>query len=88
MGNTGVGTALVVESQATIPAVLVGGNQQSADGTGGPGTPLAPAGAWYCGAKNPEFEAPIGSLFSRTDGFPGQLLFVNTDGLSAWTAMA
>jgi hypothetical protein len=87
MGNLGVGTALVVESQAAIPAVLVGGNQQSA-GTGGPGTPLAPAGAWYCGANAPTFEAPIGSLFSRTDGVPGQLLFVNTDGLSAWTAIA
>jgi hypothetical protein len=86
MGNIGVGTALVVE--AALPAVLVGGNQQSADGTGGAGTPLAPAGAWYCGANDPEFDAPIGSLFSRTDGFPGHLLFVNTNGLSAWTAIA
>jgi hypothetical protein len=88
MGNIGVGTALVVESQATIPAVLVGGNQQSADGTGETGTPLAPAGARYCGAGRPTFAAPIGSLYSRTDGVPGQLLFVNTDGLSAWTAIA
>jgi hypothetical protein len=88
MGNIGVGTALVVESQTTIPAVLVGGNQQSADGIGGAVAPLAPAGAWYCGANDPTFVAPIGSLFSRTDGVPGQLLFINTDGLSAWTAIA
>jgi hypothetical protein len=85
-GNIGVGTALVLG--AALPVVLVGGNQQSADGTGGAGTPLAPAGARYCGAGLPTFEAPIGSLFSRTDGAPGQLLFVNTDGLSAWTAIA
>jgi hypothetical protein len=84
-GNIGVGTALAVE--AALSAVLVGGNQQSA-GTGETGTPLAPAGARYCGAGFPTFEAPMGSLFSRTDGAPGQVLFVNTDGLSAWTAIA
>lgn len=83
MGNIGVGTTLVVDE--ALPAVLVGGNEESNDGTE---TPIAPAGARYCGAGTPEFKAPIGSLYSRTDGLPGQLLYIYTDGSPPWTPIA
>ena len=83
MGNIGVGTPLDVHG--AMPAVLVGGNDQS---TGGTATALAPAGARYCGAGAPVFRAPIGSLYSRTDGIPGQLLYVYTDGSPPWTSIA
>jgi hypothetical protein len=81
-GNLGVGTPLALQG---LPAVLVGGNLQSADGTAaGP----APAGARYCGPGEPAFDAPIGSLYSRSDGASGSLLYVNVDGLSTWTPIA
>lgn len=77
-GNLGDGAPFTLQG---VPAVLVGGNLQSTDAP-------APAGARYSGPGAPGFAAPIGSLYSRTDGTPGSLLYINGDGVSAWTAIA
>lgn len=79
-GNTGAGVAMDLQG---VNAVQVDGNQQQ------PGGSLsAPAGARYAGTGEPDFAAPIGSLFSRSDGTPGPRLYVNTDGSgTGWSAL-
>lgn len=81
VGNMGVGASLAFEG--AVPTVLVGGNEQPA----GPADPV-PAGARFCGAGAPAFAAPIGSLYSRSDGSAAQLLYINTDGANTWTTIA
>ena len=69
-GNTGAGIATELEH---VDAILVDGNQQL------PGAnPATPAGARYAGPDQPDFPAPLGSLFSRTGITPGPRLFINT----------
>ena len=79
-GNSGADVAVDLQG---VNAVLVDGNQQQ------PGGDLtAPAGARYAGIGDPDFAAPIGSLFSRSDGTPGPRLYVNTDGSgTGWSAL-
>jgi hypothetical protein len=57
-----------------VPAVLVGGNLGH--------TP--PTGARFCGPGEPDFAAPIGSLYSPMDGSAQDLLYINTDGANQW----
>jgi hypothetical protein len=57
-----------------VPAVLVGGNLGH--------TP--PTGARFCGPGEPDFAAPIGSLYSPMDGSAEDLLYINTDGANQW----
>jgi hypothetical protein len=84
-GNIGEGVAVDLSG---VKVYLVGGNLQTAAGTG-EGTP--PAGARYCGLGDPNdtlLIAPIGSMYSRIDGAAGDLLYINTDGDSQWVAIA
>jgi hypothetical protein len=73
-GNIGEG-GIVLEG---VPAILVGGNLGEGDA----------AGARFCGPAAPEFVAPVGSLYTRTGSESGSRLYVNTDGDTAWKALA
>lgn len=71
----------VSKSGDTMSGPLVGITATFTTYQSGPGGPT-----WTSGTGAPTATAPIGSLYSRTDGTVGATLYVR--GASAWTAVA
>jgi hypothetical protein len=83
-GNNGSGIPYKIDSAANIAAILIGGN----DSSYATNNLRQGSGALYCGAGVPSFSAVLGSMYIRTDGSATQLLYVNTDGATAWRPFA